>query len=227
MQPYFLPYIGYFQLIEAVDLFVIYDNIKYTKKGWINRNRFLVSGEAADFAIPIKKESDSLDVRDRHIAEDFDRKKLLNRLREAYRKAPHFAEIFPLIEGLINYSESNLFGFIYHSVEEICRITGIHTRIIPSSTLNIDHTLKSQDKVLAICKHLGATTYINSIGGRQLYSREAFFAEGVDLQFIQTLSIEYPQFGQQFVPWLSILDVLMFNEPEKLKKLLTRYDFIQ
>jgi hypothetical protein len=226
MQPYFLPYIGYFQLLAATDLFVIYDNIKYTKKGWINRNRFLLNGVAADFVLPLKKDSDFLDVRDRRLAEDFDRGKLLNRFREAYRKAPHFNEVFPLLEALVSNPETDLFQFIHHSVRAICQRLGIGTRIIPSSTLEIDHTLKSQDKVLAICRHLGAHTYINAIGGRELYSREVFFEEGIELRFIQAQPMEYPQLGGPFVPWLSILDVMMFNTPEQIQGMLSHYELI-
>jgi hypothetical protein len=227
MQPYFLPYIGYFQLLASVDAFVIYDNIKYTKKGWINRNRYLSNGEATDFVIPLKKDSDFLEVQDRQLAENFDRRKLLNRFREAYRKAPFYNEIFPLLEALLLYPETNLFKYIYRSVQVICQTLGINTRIIVSSTLDIDHSLKSQDKVLAICKYLGATTYINAIGGRELYSQEAFSGQGIDLRFIRTLPIEYPQLGNTFIPWLSILDVMMFNAPEETKEWLTRYELIR
>lgn len=227
MQPYFLPYIGYFQLLASVDLFVIYDNIKYTKKGWINRNRYLLNGDAADFVLSLKKDSDFLDVRDRRLADDFDRRKLLNRFREAYRKAPFFNEVFPAIESIVLNPETNLFDFICHSVNEVCRMLGIRTRIVLSSSLDIDHTLKSQDKVLAICQHLGAATYINAIGGQELYSQEAFSGLGIDLRFIRALPIQYPQLGKAFVPWLSILDVMMFNSVEDIRGMLTHCEIIQ
>ena len=92
MQPYFLPYIGYFQLIAAVDQFIVYDNIKYTKKGWINRNRLLQNGTDTVFSIPLSKDSDALDIRERQIAADFRRDKLLKQIAEAYRKAPYFGQ---------------------------------------------------------------------------------------------------------------------------------------
>src|SRR5437016_10802468 len=98
MQPYFFPYIGYFQLIHSVDLFIIYDNIKYTKKGWINRNRFLRNGAEVVFTVPLRKDSDFLNVKDRTVAGDFGRGKLVNQLREAYRRAPHFDHAFPVVE---------------------------------------------------------------------------------------------------------------------------------
>src|SRR5258705_11030314 len=95
MQPYFFPYIGYFQLIAAVDLFIVYDNIKYTKKGWINRNRMLRNGKDVMFSVPLKNDSDYLDVCERELAADFNRDKLFNQLKGAYRGAPNFSQTFP------------------------------------------------------------------------------------------------------------------------------------
>ena len=116
MQPYFLPYIGYFQLIAAVDMFIVYDNIKYTKKGWINRNRLLQTGKNEIFSIPLKSDSDYLDVCEREIATDFNRDKLLNQITSAYGRAPHFARTFPLVEQIVQYEETNLFRFLHHSM---------------------------------------------------------------------------------------------------------------
>ncbi|MBS0211838.1 MAG: WbqC family protein [Proteobacteria bacterium] len=218
MQPYFLPYIGYFQLIGAADKFVIYDNIKYTKKGWINRNRYLLDGRDEMFSLPLKKDSDALDVRDRRLAADFDRAKLLNRLAEAYRRAPRYGEVMPLLQRIIECRDDNLFGFIHASLSAVCRYLGIDTPLIVSSTLEVDHSLQGQDRVLAICRRLGADTYINAIGGRELYSHDDFAAQGIELRFLQSLPSDYPQFGRPFVPWLSILDVMMFNTRESISR---------
>jgi len=227
MQPYFLPYIGYFQLIAAVDRFVVYDNIKYTKKGWINRNRFLSGGHDEVFSLPLQKASDALDVRERRLAPGFDRAKLLNRLAEAYRRAPYFDEVMPLLRQIIEHHGDNLFDFIYHALIVVCGRLGIGTPLLVSSALEIDHGLQGQDRVMAICRRLGANTYINAIGGRDLYSRDAFAEHGIDLHFLQSRPCDYPQFGQPFVPWLSILDVMMFNAPESIASgLLGQYDLV-
>ena len=227
MQPYFLPYVGYFQLIGAVDRFVVYDNIKYTKKGWINRNRFLLDASSETFSLPLKKDSDALDVGERCLAPEFDRTKLLNRLTEAYRQAPYFEEVMPLLRRIVERHESNLFRFIHASLMEVCTRLGIATPLVVSSTLPIDHDLVGQDRVLAICGQLGAHTYINAIGGTELYSREAFAARGIDLRFLRPRPIDYPQLGEPFVPWLSILDVMMFNSTESITlDLLHNYDLI-
>jgi hypothetical protein len=214
MQPYFFPYIGYFQLIKAVNVFVVYDNIKYTKKGWINRNRILHNGKDVMFSLPLKSGSDYLDVCQRELATDFNRDKLLNQFREAYLHAPYFEQTLPLVEQIVRYEETNLFRFLHHSITAICEYLGIKTAIRVSSDIAIDHDLKNQDKVLALCEAVGASTYVNAIGGMDLYSKETFRDKGIELKFIKSKPFEYAQFGDAFVPWLSIIDVMMFNSKE-------------
>ena len=226
MQPYFLPYIGYFQLLNAVDKYVIYDNIQYTKKGWINRNRILQNGKDLMVTISLEKDSDYLDVKERYVSANFDKKKLLNQIRESYRKAPSFEQVIPLIERIVNYDDNNLFYYIDNSVHEICRYLEINTEIIISSSLGIDHSLKGQDKVISICKELKASDYYNAIGGQDLYSPEEFRKENINLHFISSNPLEYKQFANEFVPWLSVLDVMMFNPVEKIQSMLNDYKLI-
>jgi hypothetical protein len=211
MQPYFFPYIGYFQLIAAVDIFIVYDNIKYTKKGWINRNRILQNGKDAIFTLPLKHDSDFLYICKRELAKDFNRDKLLCQFKGAYERAPYFSETFPLLERIVRYPEANLFLFLCNSIVGICEHLAIKTEIKVSSGIAIDHNLKNQDKVLALCKVAGATVYVNAIGGMELYSNDEFRNQGIDLKFIKSILFEYCQFDNAFVPWLSIIDVMMFN----------------
>jgi hypothetical protein len=211
MQPYFMPYIGYFQLIAAVDIFIVYDNIKYTKKGWINRNRMLLNSTDVLFSLPLKKDSDCLDVVQRKLSADFDRQKLLSQFKGAYAKAPHFVETFQLLEKIIGYADENLFHYIHHSISEICLYLGLETKIKVSSNIPIKHSLRAQDKVLALCEALNADKYINAIGGVDLYDKGEFIEQGIKLEFIKPRPFEYNQFVTPFVPWLSIIDVLMFN----------------
>jgi hypothetical protein len=222
MQPYFFPYIGYFQLIQAVDLFIIYDNIKYTKRGWINRNRILQNGSDALISLPIKRDSDFLDVRDRAVAESFNRDKFLNKIIGAYNRAPYFEETFFLIKQIIQYENTNLFCFLHNAVAKLCEHLSIMTEMRKSSDINIDHNLKSQDKVLSLCEAVEADVYINAIGGIELYSKEVFLEKNIDLKFIQSNLIEYRQFEHDFCPWLSIIDVMMFNSKENIDKYLNR-----
>jgi hypothetical protein len=217
MQPYFFPYIGYFQLIAAVDLFVLYDNIQYTKKGWINRNRILLNGSDTFISLPLKKDSDTLDVRERELAADFKPGKLLAQLDGAYRKAPYFEQTMSLVEPILRHDTKNLFTFLHHSLVKTCEYLGIATQIQVSSAIDIDHTLKGRDKVIAVCRSTGAQTYVNAIGGQSLYAPEDFLREGIELRFIRSQALSYEQFGAPFVPWLSLIDVLMFNPAERVR----------
>jgi hypothetical protein len=217
MQPYFLPYPGYFQLIAAVDVFVVYDNIKYVKSGWINRNRLCRNGEAATFSLPLKHASDSLDVRERELAAAFDPEKLLNQFRGAYGQAPQFARVFAWLEQIVRHGERNLFRYLDHSIRAACDLLAVGTEIRTSSDIAIDHTLKKQDKVLALCRAAGARTYVNAIGGTDLYDKEEFRRQGVELQFLRSKPFEYPQLEPAFVPSLSIVDALMFNSLETVR----------
>jgi len=228
MQPYIVPYIGYFQLINAVDKFVVYDNIQFTKKGWINRNRILVNGKDEYFTLPLKKDSDYLNIDQRRLSDTFpvDKIKLLRKLTESYRKAPEFSKVYPILEAVITNNEENLFAFIYRSLEEVCKFLDIKTTFVISSSVPIDHRLRSQDKVIAICKALGATEYINPIGGLELYAKDDFKKNEIELHFIKSDPVAYTQFNNEFVPWLSIIDVMMFNSKETIQRYLQSYTII-
>ncbi len=222
MQPYFLPYIGYFQLINVVDKFVVYDNIKYTKKGWINRNRILVNGRDEYITLPLTSSSDSFYINQRRLADTFstDKRKILNKVRENYRNAVCFSIVYTILEEILEFQNNNLFDFVFNSVKIVCNYLDISTEFIVSSTLPIDHALKAEDKVITICKQQGAAMYINPIGGMELYSKERFQSNDVDLKFLQSNPKDYPQLGSGFVSNLSILDVMMFNQKDKITTIL-------
>jgi len=223
MQPYFFPYIGYFQLINAVDEFVIYDNIQFTKKGWINRNRILVNGQDTYITLPLKRDSDYLDVCERFLADSWfqEKKAMLNRIAGAYRKAPHFEQVYPLIEKCIAFDENNLFRFILNSLNLVNEYLQISTPLVVSSTILINHELKAEEKVIALCRARNATEYLNPIGGVSLYQKEYFRRENMDLYFIKSNDMIYKQLDHDFVPWLSIIDVMMFNSRDEIKKYLS------
>lgn len=226
MQPYFFPYIGYFQLINAVDTFIIYDNIQYTKKGWINRNRILVNGKDEYITLPLKKDSDYLNIKDRELSDVFEKDKFLRKLRERYRKAPEFQNVFPIIEEVINFEEKNLFYYIYNSLRQISVFLDIKTKFIISSSLEINHDLKSEEKVIELCKKKNTSQYINPIGGLELYSKDIFNKQAIELTFLKSDTITYNQFNHEFIPWLSIIDVLMFNSKPIIKDYLNKYTLL-
>jgi len=222
MQPYLFPYIGYFQLMGCVDRFVVYDRIKYTKKGWINRNRLLGVDGGVYFSLPLKAASDSLDVVDRVVSDDFDPKSLINRFDAVYRRAPYYAETMELIRSVMLCKDRNLFGFLLEALlQTISHLKMDCSPLRSSEVERQSDELKGQDRVLNICKMLRATHYINPIGGVGLYGANAFESQGVGLYFLRSNLSAYPQFKLPFVPALSILDVLFFNGCEETLKMIS------
>lgn len=227
MQPYLLPYIGYFQLMSAANRFVVYDNIKYTKQSWINRNRIASHGQESFFTIPLKAGNDSADIVERSIAGSFSSIKMLNKFRGAYQKAPFFDETFPLLEKVFTHDEENLFSFIFHSLHATAEHLSLPDNLVVSSTIPANHQLTGQDRVIAICNALGTTEYVNPEGGVDLYSRATFSQAGIELKFLQSRPLEYQQYCEPFLPRLSIVDVLMFNSRDSVTQLIREhFDYI-
>ena len=227
MQPYFVPYIGYWQLLNAVDKYVIYDDVNFIKGGWINRNRILLDGKPFYFNVQMNGASPNKLINEVQINNNpAFIKKSLKQIEMAYKKAPYYAVVSPLFEEILTYQTNNLVEFIVHSFKVINNYLGIDTELILSSSLDKDCTLRGQEKVIAICKLLGATEYYNAIGGQELYNFEDFSNNNIELKFLQTEEIVYKQFNNEFQANLSIIDVLMFNDKEKVKEMLNKYKLI-
>jgi hypothetical protein len=224
MQPYFMPYIGYWQLMAAVDTYVIYDDVNYIKKGWINRNNILVNNDKQMFTISLNGASQNKLINEITIADDFT--KLRKTIHMAYHKAPYYNDVMALLDKIFSYQSNNLADFIANSIKHVCQYLGIQTKIIMSSDIDKDNTLKGQDKILEICKLLDADTYYNAIGGQELYDKSVFEKENIKLCFLKSDIPEYSQYKNAFVPGLSIIDVLMFNSPIEVKQMLTNYKLI-
>ena len=227
MQPYFMPYIGYFQLIKAVDTFVVYDDVNYIKKGWINRNNILVNDESFLFTIPLKEASQNKNINQIYIEELPNWKvNFLKTIKLSYKNAPYFQDVFSLIQEIVNQEEHNLAKNIKYSLDKICKYLSIPTKILFSSEIDKNNDLKGQDKIIEICNKLEATKYINTIGGKDLYNKEAFLNNTIELNFISTNPIIYSQFKNDFIPWLSIIDVMMFNSVDKINDFLNQYELV-
>lgn len=226
MQPYFFPYIGYFQLINAVDTFVLYDDVTYIKGGWINRNRIYERGAASYWGLPLKNASSNRLIKDIEYWRDWQR--LVKTIQQNYGKTPFADAVWNLIllevagaQKLTTISELN-----EYAIWKICQYLGITTTIIRSSDLP---KLKEGrvERLCDICEQTGAKTYINAIGGQILYNKEQFKKEGIDLLFLKTNEIKYFQFHEDiFVPNLSILDVLMFNSKSEIRQMLNNYELV-
>ncbi|MFL6716695.1 MAG: WbqC family protein [Burkholderiaceae bacterium] len=225
MQPYLFPYLGYFQLIAAVDEFVLGDDLQYVKESWINRNRVLINRKEKMISFPLRKSGHLSRINEKYFADDFpkERAALLKQLRNAYANAPCFEEVFPLITDLINHEEMNIAKYAEHTIRGICSYLGIATAIRLSSTLGLGNFADRQDRVIATVRSLGGDMYLNPIGGVALYDASYFARHGVGLRFHRMDNIVYRQFGNPFVPSLSIIDVLMFNPKPERTRLLQCY----
>lgn len=227
MQPYFFPYIGYLQLINSVDKFVILDDVNFIKKGWINRNYILVNSKPCLFTIPLVKPSQNKLIIETEITFESNwKKKFLKTIETVYSKAPFFREVFDMLVFLMESREKNLSKFILLSLKEIKAYLGLNTAIVESSVTYSNSHLKGEQRITDICRKENSSVYINLPGGNELYSKSNFLNEGIDLYFIKSDRIEYRQFGNEFAPSLSMIDVMMFNSKDKIKQFLNSYQLV-
>ena len=218
MQPYFFPYIGYWQLINAVDTFVIYDDVSFIKGGYINRNSLLNNSNAQLVTLELAGASSNKNINDITIGDNS--KKLLKTIKQNYSKAPFYKNIFPILEEILNNKEKELHKFLGFSLLILAKYLDMNTNFIYSSDIKNNKKLNAQDRLIEISEILNATDYINSIGGVELYDKEIFSQHKINLRFLRTEEIWYKQFNDKFVPNLSIIDLLMFNEKEQVKLIL-------
>ncbi|KIL08043.1 WbqC-like protein [Clostridium botulinum] len=230
MQPYFFPYIGYFQLMNYVDKYVVYDDVNFIKGGWINRNRILSTNklEWQFFNVRMKGASSTKLINEITVSDDkIYRRKLLKTIENTYKNAPYFKETFKVIEEILACDEENLARFLFNSFKILAKYLDITTELILSSDLEKDNALRGKDKVIDICKILNADIYVNSIGGKELYNVENFAIKDIELQFLETLKIKYDQFNNNFVENLSIIDVMMFNSMNDIKNMIKEFHIIR
>lgn len=230
MQPYIFPYIGYFHLLASADKFIVYDDVSYIKQGWINRNNILVNGQKYTFTIPLKNSSSFKLINDTYIDESKYERWLgsfYKTVEQSYKKSPFFYEAISVVSEVFsapNAMSEPVSVMATRSITAIARYLSLPTIIQETSSIYQNADLKSQERVIDICLQERATDYINPIGGNSLYRKEDFKERGIDLFFIKSLNSEYNQNSQSFVPWLSIIDVLMFNEREVIHSLLQKYE---
>jgi hypothetical protein len=224
MQPYLFPYIGYWQLINTVDTFVIYDDVNFIKGGYINRNNILQNGNSQLITLELIASSPNKRINEISIGNNSN--KLLRTIRQNYSKAPFFQDVSPMLEEILNNEQEELTKFLGSSLVKISKYLNIETKFLYSSDIKNDKTFKAQDRLIEMSKILNATGYINSIGGIELYDKEVFSQNDINLRFLKTHKILYKQFNNEFVPNLSIIDILMFNDKEQIKEILTMNELI-
>jgi len=228
MQPYIFPYLGYFQLIKASDKFVIYEDVTFIKQGWINRNNILVNGDSLLFTVPLKDVSSYKQINATLVNErNYDKWKntFYKTIEQSYVKAPYSAEVLPIIRDVLDSNHKFVSQLASKSILRVCEYLNFNKEFGSSDIYN-NNNLKSSERIIDICKKENADTYINPAGGKELYSKSIFKDNGIDLFFLKSLNTVYKQFNNDFIPSLSIIDVLMFNSPKSLNNLLEQYELI-
>lgn len=226
MQPYIFPYIGYFQLVHASDTFVFYDDVNYINKGWINRNNILLNGKAQLFTLPCKELSQNKLIKDIYLLDDpAPVQKILATMQMAYKKAPFFKEVYPVIEHTLTAAPAASLGNVtVSSVKNVWNYLGLTKNFKTSSESYTNQELKKADRLIDICHIEGITDYVNAQGGKAIYTKEYFKERGVNLSFLIAENYSYLQFKEPFTPYLSIIDILMFNSKEEIiNKILPSY----
>lgn len=225
MQPYFFPYIGYFQLIKSVDKFVFYDDVNFIKNGWINRNRILINGKPSYFTVTLSGASPFMLIKDVMFADN--RIKLLKTLENTYRKAPFFNETIEALKPVFSIETTSISDFAIESVKTVSEYIGLKTIFERSSELYSDSKgMEKSARLKQICHQNNASEYHNPIGGTELYFKDDFAKAGIDLKFIKTNAIVYKQFKNEFVANLSVIDLMMFNSKDQIQKFLNEYELI-
>lgn len=231
MQPYIFPYLGYFQLIYAADRFVFYDDVKYIKQGWINRNKILINGNENMFSVPVSKPVQFSAINEVLLHPELFpawKLKFLKSVTQAYKKAPYFDAVFPVIEEVMLSDSGNIGELAVKSITTVCNYLDLEREFFLSSVqFGPTKGVGRAERLIMISKILGGDRYINAIGGTELYSKEFFSERGMELEFLQPELNSYQQFGKDFQPGLSIIDVLMFNSVSETTEMLSNYSFLE
>jgi hypothetical protein len=223
MQPYFYPYIGYFQMIYAVNKFIFYDDVQFIERGWINRN-YLLSKEGRQlFTIPLKQYSlgDSINIIE--VAGNSNWKdSLLKTIYLTYKRAPNFEIIYNIIDSTLKIETSIISDYCIASIISVYNYLKINREFISSSEINYNRTASKTEKIISILESEKASELILPPGSIDLYSKEQF---NVPAYFIiPSDDISYKQFSKtRFEKNLSIIDILMFCDLEIIFKLLNFY----
>lgn len=225
MQPYFFPYIGYFQLVNAADKLVFYDDVNYINRGWINRNKVLVNGKPTNITVQLKGASQNKLINEIEFIDN--RPKIAKTLYLAYKKAPCFEQVWSLIEDVFDHKTETISDMAAYTVKKTCEYLGVNTSFEFSSQTYADTSeLRKEERLIEICKRNNVNEYINPIGGTELYEKTQFAEHGINLRFLKTKPLQYEQFGGAFISNLSIVDVMMFKSKEEIKHNLHNYKLV-
>ncbi|MBN1293664.1 MAG: WbqC family protein [Candidatus Latescibacteria bacterium] len=229
MQPYLFPYIGYFQLLKSCDKFIFYDDVNFIKGGWINRNRILVNGKDHMFSVPLKNISSYNLINQTEINKNQYTgwySKFLKTVEQNYKKAPYFYETITIITEVLDEPPEYISDLASKSIITVASYLKLPIDFVTSSTIYNNSHLRAAERVLDICTKESASIYINTIAGKELYTEEEFSRNSMHLKFLKTGDITYKQFNNEFIPWLSIIDLMMFNPIKVIHQFLDRYELL-
>lgn len=229
MQPYLFPYLGYFQLINAADKFIAYDDVNFIKQGWINRNRILVNNKEYMFTVPLKNISSFKLINETEIDHSLYMKwkdKFITTVSHAYKDAPYYLAITSLLKSVFEKEVSYISELAYNSISFVCDYLGITTILLHSSRDYGNKHVKSQLRIIDICNLEDASEYINMIGGKDLYSATDFACHDIKLKFLKPHNVSYMRKCTEQSANLSIIDVLMYNSPGIIRNMLLQFDLI-
>lgn len=224
MQPYFFPYLGYYQLAYHCDTFVFYDDVNYIKRGYINRNNIITAGQKHLISLPVMKASQNKKINELRFQSDL--AKTYKTIVHSYSKAPYFKKVLPLISRVFDSEERTVSIFTAKTITSVFNYLGIERRFIFSSELDYDRHQEAAEKLRSICRSLDSKKYCNSLGGRELYSKDDFSTNGIELSFLHPIIEPYFQNQREFISGLSMIDVLMWNSPEEIKSMLRNYKLV-
>lgn len=226
MQPYLFPYLGYYQLVQASDVFVFYDDVNYIKGGYINRNNILSNGQVQRFTVPINQASSFKKINELSFSHNV--RKQLASIEQSYGKAPYFHDVYPIVKAVLNSENRNVAHICRKSVEAVFSYLGIEKETYLSSQLEYNREQSAAERLISISELLDCRNYINSPGGKILYCKEFFSERNIKLSFIEMEDVEYFQSGptKEFVPYLSIIDIMMHCDKSLTKKLLNKFSLV-
>lgn len=220
MQPYIFPYIGYYQLVYSSDIFILYDDVSFIKQSYINRNNILANGKALRFTLPVLGASSNVLIENLEYSNS---KKIVRTIAQAYAKAPYFNDVFPMIESVFNQENRNITHINSLSIQVVFEYLNINKKMLIASQIDYDRTKERADRLIEFSKIYGCDHYINSPGGKALYDKSYFAKQNVKLNFIETKIQPYTQNADEFVPYLSMIDILMNCSKIDITKMLNSY----
>ncbi|MFX0202819.1 MAG: WbqC family protein [Candidatus Hodarchaeota archaeon] len=222
MQPYFFPYLGYFDIIKCVDKWIVFDTVQYIRRGWIHRNRILHAKEGWQYiVVPVKQHAHKNVIKDIMIANEQNwKRRIIGKLQHYNKKAPYFHQTIAFVEDCLAIQENSISRLNVSILDKVCARLGIHFdySFFSEMDLELGPVEEPGDWGLRVSELMGAGEYVNPSGGTRLFNEQKFRDNNIRLTIRNLPPFEYPCIGYEFIPNLSIIDLFMWNKPETIKQ---------